>query len=66
MAAKKTSAKRHGKGASNKVAKTMLERKEVTLKSGRFGKKGACEVPIKPTDRKLTGASAKENSHGAR
>jgi hypothetical protein len=39
MAAKKSSGKKYGKGASNKVAKTMHERKTGTLKSGRSGKK---------------------------
>jgi hypothetical protein len=39
MAAKKSSGRKYGKGASNKVAKTMHERKTGTLKSGRSGKK---------------------------
>jgi hypothetical protein len=39
MAAKKSSAAKYGKGASDKVAKTMRERKAGTLKSGRSGKK---------------------------
>jgi hypothetical protein len=39
MAAKKTSTKKYGKGASAKVAKTMHERKAGTLKSGGSGKK---------------------------
>lgn len=39
MAAKKKSARKYGKGASNKVATAMHERKAGTLKSGRSGKK---------------------------
>jgi hypothetical protein len=39
MAAKKSSAKKYGKGAGDKVAKTMHERKAGTLKSGSSGKK---------------------------
>jgi hypothetical protein len=38
MAAKK-STRKYGKGASANVAKTMHERKEGTLRSGRSGKK---------------------------
>jgi hypothetical protein len=39
MAAKKNRGKKYGQGASNKVAKTMHERKAGTLKAGRSGKK---------------------------
>jgi hypothetical protein len=39
MAAKKSGAAKYGKGASDKVAKTMRERKAGTLKSGGSGKK---------------------------
>lgn len=40
MAAKKKSGgRKYGKGASKKVAKTMHERKQDTLKSGSSGKK---------------------------
>lgn len=38
-AKKKSSARRYSKGASDKVAKTMHERKHGTLKSGSTGKK---------------------------
>jgi hypothetical protein len=39
MAAKKSGVAKYGKGASDKVAKTMRERKAGTLKSGGSGKK---------------------------
>ena len=39
MAAKKNSARKYSKGASDKVAKTMHERKHGTLRSGSSGKK---------------------------
>ena len=39
MAAKKKSARKYSKGASDKVAKTMHERKAGTLRSGGSGKK---------------------------
>jgi hypothetical protein len=39
MAAKKTSTRKYSKGASDKVAKTMHERKHGTLRSGSSGKK---------------------------
>ena len=39
MAAKKKSGRKYSKGAGDKVAKTMHERKHGTLKSGRSGKK---------------------------
>jgi Family of unknown function (DUF6496) len=39
MATKKGTGRKYGKGASSKVAKTMHERKEGTLRSGRSGKK---------------------------
>jgi hypothetical protein len=39
MAAKKKSARKYSKGASDKVAKTMHERKHGTLRSGSSGKK---------------------------
>jgi hypothetical protein len=39
MEAKESSTRKYGKGASDKVAKTMHERKAGTLKSGRTGKK---------------------------
>ncbi|HEY2514678.1 MAG TPA: DUF6496 domain-containing protein [Polyangiaceae bacterium] len=39
MAAKKTSHRRYGKGASSKVGKAMHERKHGTLRSGSSGKK---------------------------
>jgi hypothetical protein len=38
-AKKKSSGRKYGKGASDKVAKTMHERKEGTLRSGGSGKK---------------------------
>ena len=39
MPAKKNSGRKYGKGASNKVAKAMHERKHGTLRSGGSGKK---------------------------
>ena len=39
MAAKKKSARKYSNGASDKVAKTMHERKHGTLRSGSSGKK---------------------------
>jgi hypothetical protein len=39
MGAKRSSARKYGKGASDKVAKTMHERRAGTLKSGRSGRK---------------------------